>query len=498
MRILHNFSTPRTPQQNWVVERKNRSLEELARTMLNESSLPKYFWADAVSTSCYVMNKVLIRPIMKKTPYELFNGRKPNINHLRVFGCSCFVLKNGKENLGKFDEKADLGIFIGYSLTSHAYRIYNKRLMTVEESVHVVFDEVDRRNIQIPKTSAEEDEQSISLEKWDISAEKQPIDSQKQPIEIMQQSELPNEWRIPRDLSVENIIGQIKEGVSTRSSISNFCRHTSFVSQIEPKSIDEALKDEKWVEAMHEELNQFARNEVKQTKDEIFLCQSKYCKEILKKFEMESYKEANTPMPSSCYMDANAVGKGVDQTKYRELIGSLLCLTASRPDIMFGVCLCARYQANPKESHFKAAKRILKYLKGTSTVGLWYPSHSPIHLIGYSDSDFAGCKLDRKSTSGTCHLLGSSLISWHSKKQICVALSTTEAEYIAVGSCCAQILWLKQQLANFGLQISKVPLMCDNTSAINLTKNQIQHSRTKYIEIRHHFIRDHVSNGIVK
>ena len=132
----------------------------------------------------------------------------------------------------------------------------------------------------------------------------------------------------------------------------------------------------------------------------------------------------------------------------------------------------------------KAVKRILKYLKGTTNVGLWYPSHSPIHLIGYSDSDFAGFKLDRKSTSGTCHLLGSSLISWHSKKQACVALSTAEAEYIAAGSCCAQILWLKQQLADLGLQISKVPLMCYNTSAINLTKNQIQHSRTKHIETR--------------
>jgi len=150
-------------------------------------------------------------------------------------------------------------------------------------------------------------------------------------------------------------------------------------------------------------------------------------------------------------MDADAAGKGVDQTKYRGLIDSLLYLTASRSDIVFAVCLCVRYQANPKESHFKAVKGILKYPKGTSTVGLWYPSHSLIHLIGYSDSDFAGCKLDRKSTSGTCHLLGSSLISWHNKKQACVALSTVEVEYIAAGSCCAQIMWLKQQLADFGL-----------------------------------------------
>ena len=126
--------------------------------MLSESSLPKYFWADAVSMSCYVMNRVLIRPILKKTPYELFNGGKPNINHLRVFGCNCFVLNNGKENLGKFDEKADFGIFIGYSLTSYAHKIYNKRLMTVEESVHVFLDEVDHINIQIPKTRVEKDE----------------------------------------------------------------------------------------------------------------------------------------------------------------------------------------------------------------------------------------------------------------------------------------------------------------------------------------------------
>ena len=122
-------------------------------------------------------------------------------------------------------------------------------------------------------------------------------------------------------------------------------------------------------------------------------------------------------------------------------------------------------------------------------------SLSPIHLVGFFDLDFAGCKLDRRSTSGTCHLLGSSLISWHSKKQACVALSTVEAEYIAVGSCYAQILWIKQQLEDFGLKISKVPLLCDNTSFINLTKNHIQHSRTKHIEIRHHFIRDHITNG---
>jgi len=115
-------------------------------------------------------------------------------------------------------------------------------------------------------------------------------------------------------------------------------------------------------------------------------------------------------------LDTDEKGANVDQTKYRGLIGSLLYLTASRSDIMFNVCLCARYQANHKESHYMTTKRILKYLKGTIDAGLWYPSDVTLNLIDYSDSDFAGCKIDRKSTSGTCHLLGSSLISWHSKK----------------------------------------------------------------------------------
>ena len=118
-------------------------------------------------------------------------------------------------------------------------------------------------------------------------------------------------------------------------------------------------------------------------------------------------------------------------------------------------------------------------------------------LIGYSDADYGGCRIDRKSTSGTCQFLGSNLISWHSKKQNSVALSTAEAEYVAAGSCCAQILWIKQQLEDYGISQSKIPIKCDNTSAINLSKNPIQYSRMKHIEIRHHFIRDHVQNNDV-
>nr|KYP49021.1 Copia protein [Cajanus cajan] len=236
------------------------------------------------------------------------------------------------------------------------------------------------------------------------------------------------------------------------------------------------------------ELTFFLGLQIKQMNDGIFISQSKYCNELLKKFGMEGCKEAATPISNTCNLDLDEKGIAVDNSKYRGIIGSLLYLTASRPDIMFAVCLCA----NPKESHMKCVKRILKYLKGTTNVGLWYPKGVSLSLIGYLDSDYAGCRLDRKSTSGTCHLLGSALVSWHSKKQACVALSTTEAKYIAAGSCCAQILWMKQQLRDYGTELNKIPLRCDNTSAINLTKNPILHSRTKYIKIRHHFLRDHV------
>lgn len=202
-------------------------------------------------------------------------------------------------------------------------------------------------------------------------------------------------------------------------------------------------------------------------------------------------------MSTTVNLDRDENGKMIDKQRYRGMIGSLLYLTASRTDIMFSVCMCARFQSCPKESHLKSVKRILRYLRGTSKYGLWYSKESDFSLVGYFDSDFVGCKSDKKRTSGTCHFFSNSLVSWHSKKQVFVALSTAEAEYVAAGNCCAQILWLKQQLLDFKVKLERIPIFCDNTSAINLTKNPVLHSRTKHIEIRHHFLRDHVEKGVV-
>jgi hypothetical protein len=197
---------------------------------------------------------------------------------------------------------------------------------------------------------------------------------------------------------------------------------------------------------------------------------------------MKDAKPAKTPMGMDGHLDLNKGGKSVDQKSYRSMIGSLLYLCASRPDIMLSVCMCARFQSDPKECHLVAIKRILRYLVSTPCL-IWYPKRSTFELIGYSDSDYTGCKVDRKSTSGTCQFLGKSLVSWSSKKQTSVALSIVEVEYVAAGQCCSQLLLMRQTLQDFGYNLSKVPLLCDNGNAIRLADNPVEHNHTKHIDI---------------
>jgi hypothetical protein len=200
---------------------------------------------------------------------------------------------------------------------------------------------------------------------------------------------------------------------------------------------------QKFEMSMMGELKYFLGFQVKQFQEGTFISQTKYSQDILTKFGMKDAKPIKTPIGTNGHLDLDTGGKSVDQKVYRSMIGSLLYLCASRPDIMLSVCMCAKFQADPKEVHLRAIKRILRYLVYTPKFGLWYPKGSAFDLIGYSDDDWAGCKIDRKSTSGTCQFLGRSLVSWASKKQNYVALSTAEAEYIAVGHCCAQLLWMR-------------------------------------------------------
>ncbi|KAK6149350.1 hypothetical protein DH2020_016875 [Rehmannia glutinosa] len=245
--------------------------------------------------------------------------------------------------------------------------------------------------------------------------------------------------------------------------------------------------------SMMGELNFFLGLQIKQCQEGLYISPSKYTKEILKKFGIEEGRTVSTPMATNVKIDKDEKGKSVDESKYRGMIGSLLYLTASRPDILHVVCLYARFQSNPKESHMSAVKRIFRYLKGTIQYGLFYPKNENFSLKGYSDSDYAGNIDDWKGTSGSCQFLGDCLVSWFSKKQNCVSLSTAEAEYISAAFCCTQLLWMKQTLADYKCSFESVPIFCDNISTINIAQNPVHHNRTKHIEIRHHFLMDCVS-----
>ncbi|GKB62103.1 putative ribonuclease H-like domain-containing protein, partial [Tanacetum coccineum] len=246
------------------------------------------------------------------------------------------------------------------------------------------------------------------------------------------------------------------------------------------------------------ELTFFLGLQVKQKPDGIFISQDKYVAEMLKIFDLASVKTAITPMETKVALTKDEEASDVDVHLYRSMIGSFMYLTASRPDIMFAVCACSRFQVTPKTSHLHAVKRIFKYLKGKPNLGLRYPKDSYFDLEAYSDSDYAGANLDRKSITGGCQFLGRRLISWQCKKQTIVATSTTEAEYVAAASCYGQVLWVQNQMLDYGFNFMNTKIHIDNERAICIVKNLVYHSKTKQIEIRHHFIRDAYEKKLIR
>ncbi|KAJ9536469.1 hypothetical protein OSB04_un000350 [Centaurea solstitialis] len=751
--ITQTFSAARTPEQNGVVERRNRTLVEAARSMLAESQLSQYLWAEAVNTACYTQNRSIIHRRFGQTPYHILFGRVPSVGHFKVFGCKCFVL-NETENRGKFGSKSDELIFVGYSETSIAYRVLNRQTRIVTESINVHFDPITELSSEIssssvtnvgvnadsssqgPSGSSESSNASYldfliqsvyddfsntstsstgsaldllslpssSNSELSSSTQNEPdlsesVDTQSSdnsssaipdspltstqdtsdvqdipsassnethvtipsdipsepstsvPVDIIEpssvndQTPLPHTVKWTRSHPIELIIGDPTSTVKTRAASANECNFSVFLTDTEPTRVSDALQDSDWVTAMQEELNQFSalkvwrlvkrpqdksiidtkwlfknkkdehgtivRNkarlvakgyrqqegidydqtfapvarleairmflayasykdftvfqmdvktaflyghlkeevyftqpegfvdpdhpdyvyildkalyglkqaprawyeelstyllfkgfkkesvdstlfimkegdhivviqvyvddiifgstskdlckkfetimtqefkmsmmgeinfflglQVKQFTDGIFINQSKYIFDLLKKYDMSSCNSIGTPMATGNKIGPDHEGKDVDLRTYRGMVGSLMYLTASRPDIMFATCVCARYQAKPKESHLAAVKRIFRYLKGTPYYGLWYPKGLGFELQAYSDADYGGCNMDRKSTSGHIQLLGNKLVSWASKKQQCVSTSTAESEYVAAASCCSQL-----------------------------------------------------------
>ncbi|GJU63182.1 retrovirus-related pol polyprotein from transposon TNT 1-94 [Tanacetum coccineum] len=273
----------------------------------------------------------------------------------------------------------------------------------------------------------------------------------------------------------EYSMGMVDNTLFTKKSKSHLIIVQIYVDDIIFGSTSQNLCDD-FAKIMHDEfemsmmgeLNFFLGLQIKQMEDEIFFNQSKYIKEMLKKFGLEDSKPTKTPMSTEIKLTKDDEADSVDSSKYRE---------------------------NPKTTHLEAVKRIFRYVRGTTHLGLWYPKGTGVETIVYADSDHAGDYVDRKSTSGVCTFMGCCLTSWFAKKQTALAISTTEAEYVSAGKACQQALWMKQALIDYDICLDDVPIMCDNKGAIDLSKNPVQHSRTKHIEIRHHFLRDNVQKG---
>ncbi|KAK9750670.1 hypothetical protein RND81_02G212500 [Saponaria officinalis] len=230
----------------------------------------------------------------------------------------------------------------------------------------------------------------------------------------------------------------------------------------------------------------------------IFLCQKKYLQEVLDRFGMSNCNSINTTIERGTKLVKDSPGRNVNSTLYKQIVGSLMYLTATRPDIMNAVSMVSRYMESPKETHLLAAKRILRYLRGTTDFGLFYCKGAKSELFGFCDSDYAGDLDDRKSTSGYAFMLGSATISWCSKKQPIVTLSTTEAEFVAAATCASQALWLRNILEELQFkQKYSTKLFCDNSSAIKLSKNPGFHGKCKHIDVRYHFLRNLSKEGVI-
>nr|GEV75549.1 retrovirus-related Pol polyprotein from transposon TNT 1-94 [Tanacetum cinerariifolium] len=567
--ISHETSVARSPQQNGVVERCNRTLIEAACTMLIYAQAPLFLWAEAVATSCYTQNRSIVHLHHGKTPYELLHGKLPDLSFLHVFGALCYPT-NDSENLGKLQPKADIGIFIGYAPTKKAFRIYNRRIRRIIKTIHVDFDELTAMASEqsssgpalhemtpatitsglVSKPTSSTPFIPPSRNDWDLLF--QPLFDElsllhqvliPQPLQLLLQSL--NKWT--KDHSLKNIIDHLARPVSTRLQLHEqalFCYYDAFLTAVEPKTYKDALTQSCWIEAMQEELNEFERLEVWELvprldkvmvinlkwiykvklddlggilknkarlvargyhqkegidleesfasvarleairiflayaahknmvvyqmdvktaflngnlQEEVYVSQPDrfvdpynlnhvyklkkalyglkqapraWCdmlssflisqdffkgsvdptlfirrngNDLLLKYGFESCDPVDTPMLDKSKLDEDKEGKYVDPSHYRE-------------------------------KHLHAVKRIFRYLRGTVNPGLWYLKDSSIALIAFADADHVGCQDTRRSTSSILQFLGDRLISWSSKRQKSAAISSMEAEYIALES----------------------------------------------------------------
>nr|GEZ01381.1 hypothetical protein [Tanacetum cinerariifolium] len=628
--ISHQVSSVRTPQQNGVVERRNRTLVEAARTMLIFSRAPLFLWAEAIATACFTKNRSIVHRRFNKTPYELINGKKPDISFLHVFEALCYP-KNDREDIGKLGAKGDIGFFIGYSADSCAYRVFNRRTKKITETMNVSFDEL--LVMAFEQRSSKPELQSMTS--GQISS---GLDLPYAPSTIITQQPTEGEFDLLFETIYDDYIGgqpssaqrtvlatqahQVCQAPTTSTSIADSAptpTNSSSHATIFPITSQDFKRLDVWVlvhapdnispltlkwlfKNKHDEEQTVIRNksrlvvrgyrqeegidfeesfalvarmeairiflayaahksfsmfqmDVKTTflhgllKEDVYVCQPegfidadhpshvyKLKKALygLKQAPREWYNELSTFLLQNhffkgtidptlfirCFdndilvplrnvddgemtfflglqVDQSPCGIFINQSNYVLEILKKYGMESCDP-VDAGYAGCKDTFKSTSKKHLKEVKRIFHYIWGTVNTGLWYTKDSGFELTGFSDADYAGCKDTFKSTSGGAQFLGKKMVSWSSKKQDCTTLSTAKAEYVSLSSCCTQVLWMRTQLTDYGFHFKKIPIYCDSKSAIAISCNLVQHSRTKDIAVRYHFIKEHVENDTIE
>nr|GEV52711.1 copia protein [Tanacetum cinerariifolium] len=477
-------------KQNSVVERCNRTLIEVARTMLIYAQALLFLWAEAVATACYTQNQSIVRLHHSKTPYELLHDKLPDLSFLLVFGALCYPTNDSK-NLGTLQPKADIGIFIGYAPTKKSFWIYNRHTKRIVETIHVDFDELTALASEqsssgpalhemthaiinsglVPKSTSSTPFVPPSRNEWDLLFQPlfdellAPTPSVDPPapeviapfVELIP-PEHDESTGSPSSTTVDQDAPSPSKSQTTPETqppiIPNDVEednHDIEVAHMGNDPLFDALIQSCWIESMQEELNE--SNAIKYGSS------------------FESCDPVDTSVVEKSKLDEDKKGKAIDPS---------------------------HYHGSAYKKHLRAVKRIFRYLRGTVNRGLWYLKDSSIALTAFADADHAGCQDTRHSTSGSLQFLGDGPISWSSKRKKSAAISNAKAKYIALSGCYAQILWMRSQLTDYGLGFNKIPMYSDNKSAIALCCNNVQHSRSKHINIRYHFIKDHVENGVIK
>nr|GEV80048.1 integrase, catalytic region, zinc finger, CCHC-type, peptidase aspartic, catalytic [Tanacetum cinerariifolium] len=481
--ISYETSVARSPQQNSVVERHNRTLIEAARTMLIYEKPSIFLWVEAVATACYTQNRSIVRLRHGKKPYELLNDKLLDLSFFYVFG-ALYYPTNDSENLGKLQPKADVGIFIGYAPTKKEFQIYNRCTRRIIEKIHVDFDE-------LTAMASEQSSSRLALYEMTpvtISSGLVPNPPPLTPFIEAMQEEL-NEFEslrvwvlVPQPdkvmvitlkwmykVKLDELRGILKNkarlvargyrqevGIDFEESFASVARleairiflafttHMNMVVyQIDVKTafLNGHLRDEDY---------RFLK-----VPEASLLTSQNYALESLKKYSFDSCDLVDTPMVEKSKLDEDKEGKTVDPSHYHGMIGT----------------------ARPTEKHLHALKRIFWYPRRIVNQGLWYSKDSSIALTTFTNADHAGCQDTRRSTSRSIQFLGDRLVSWSSKRQKSDAISTTKAEYIALSECCAQVLWMRSQLTDYCFGFNKIPMYYDDKSAIALCCNNVQHSR---------------------